>query len=258
MISTTLQEYLSPAARHQLRLDAEATDRTRGEFHARLAHVLLEAGAPLSRPWRGFTPEMMNNLGWRGITGDVLRAANISPGESEFLPSPALDGSFVYIPYIDDDGAPFGFTLRAVDGRKLHIQPRGFNPRIPYGGHIASGEAARLGRTLFVVEGEIDAASVIVCGHEAVGFRGASSVAKMPAAYFQRWRHVSRAVALCDGDDAGRGTFLKAIVSRCVTVLGLPWVEERLGAEYLDGGTDPNDYLQAGRLRPLLERLEAA
>ena len=197
---------------------------------------------------RGLTPSVVAPLGvyapsaksWMRVRTRVLPEVQL-PERTPLL----------VLRYLDLDGAAAGFRLRFRDGwRPKYYSPRGFRPRAPFLAPTILEQARQQG-LLFVVEGEIDALSLVVEGHAAVGIPGAGA---FDPRWTSMWSSVDSIVVIGDGDDAGR-RFVESVWEAHVDGRGQAQAPGRLKAFQCATGLDVNDMLVAGTLAALIRGL---
>lgn len=134
------------------------------------------------------------------------------------------------------------------------VSPSVTMPTIPYLGWIAIANARRQQKPLFVVEGELDALSIVSTGYPAVG---TISCATWQAGWCRGWADLSDVVVLADGDAAGERLY-PAVRKVARSVLGDRWVSERLHDWTFRAGEnlDANEALQQGELPGALKHIE--
>ena len=124
------------------------------------------------------------------------------------------------------------------------------NPSVPYleGG---VGVAGRYQWPLFVVEGELDALSIVDCGWPAVATNSAST---WRPEWCEEWvdYRIPQIVVVAEGDAAGR-RFPSRVAKVARDVCGPEWTEGHFSKVVCEDGQDVNDLHMAGELRDKLD-----
>ena len=212
---------------------------------------------------------------------DLVRASGLAPtsgGDGRVHP---YYRHFIAFPYWDVDGL-FGPPDAAKEARtsdgvletvRFRTTVPGERPKMmsltregpsssasPYlaGAARLAGQATESpggppGLPLFVVEGELDALSVIEAGRPAVASYSASV---WPESWCTDWLayDVPRVVVVAEGDQGGE-EFASRVWQAAVSTCGQAWADERVRVVRMDEGVDCNDLRQEGALCGRLDRV---
>lgn len=205
---------------------------------------------------------------------DILRASGLVVDRSDGPDLHPYYNHFLIFPYwnADDDGWTFNPEVGGAWTETASLETVRFrssepsdkpkmmsltsdgptNPEVPYlEGSV--GVAGRYRWPLFVVEGELDALSIVQSGWPAVATNSASTWRDEWCAEWVAER-IPQVVVIAEGDEAGR-RFPEVVAGAAKRVCGTAWAETHLSSVHVEAGRDVNDLLMAGELYDRLEYL---
>lgn len=142
--------------------------------------------------------------------------------------------------------APFGqYRARAKSKYISPLGPRYSEPFLSW----AATDANKIGAPLYIVEGELNALSLLMLGHRAIATTGTWG---FQPHWIKGWLNVSRIVVISDGDKPGQA-WAQRIEDAIVLHMGLIWARDHLDVLVCPDGEDVNDLLQQGNLPRFLE-----
>jgi len=232
---------------------------------------------------RGLDPELCRQLGivdatrpewgaWCGqVESDAVLEASglvverggepdLHPWYQHFLLIPYwIADPWCFAPEVDDewyDDAELGTVrFRSCDGtdqpKMLSVTSDGpSRSPVPYlEGSVGAAQQYRW--PLFVVEGELDALSIVQCGWPAVATNSASVWRE---GWCDGWGEIPQIVAVAEGDAAG-DRFVDTVFDTASDVFGDEFTRAKMSKAKLEEGEDCNDLIQAGGLKQKVDRV---
>ena len=214
---------------------------------------------------RGIDPSLASSLGigegdgrhWYKLTEefseDELEAAGLLNSRGNIHPFYS-HGFLIFTYFTSDGGSVDSYRFRRLydDNSQKMLALCGPGPKHPYLASVSVPQAQKSTQLLYVVEGELDALSILQTGRHAVATPGASV---WKDEWCKGWESL-RVVVLADGDEAGRGLAAR-IAKSAHRVQGRNWVKQNLNLRAPSAeGVDPNDLLQHQKLSQQLSKIE--
>lgn len=192
---------------------------------------------------------------WCGKAGDdgILYASGLVAKADTDDPSlHPFYSHFLVFPYWSDGGLEtvrFRATESGVHPKMLSVCGTGPTTSAePYlSGSV--GWARSGGLPLFVVEGELDALSVVACGYPAVATYSASV---WPQRWCAGWDELTCVVCVAEGDPAG-DAFVDRVVDASEQEVGRRWTAPNVHKVKIQRGKDCNDLLMERGLKSQLD-----